>query len=72
MTTQRRNPNPAEAGEQAVLISGRGDVGWTPNSGLTGERDELRFTGVIFKPSATTTFCNVYAHTQQDAIKTQM
>lgn len=36
-----------------MLISGRGDVARTRSSDLTGEGDELGFTGVIFKPSAT-------------------
>lgn len=38
-----------------MLISGRGEVGRTRSSDLTGEGDELGFTGVIFKPSATIT-----------------
>lgn len=55
-----------------MLISGRGDVGRTRSSDLTGEGDELGFTSVIFKPSATNTFCNDYAHAQQDAVKTRI
>lgn len=72
MTTLRRNLSLAEAAEQAMLIGGRGDMVWICDSDLTGEGDELRFTGVIFKPSATNTFFSDYARAQRDALKTRI